>query len=254
MAAVVRHRPSPPALAKFMGALRAQESGGNYHEANGDGAYQILASNWPSWAAAAGYPQWAHGNASSAPPAVQDAVARHQLLGYYYGPAHRSWFAVAQAWNGGAGCIDGNCANPYIPGGVNGYAHEVLARMGNVKGVKLRRPPTGGAAGFNPPPGGSISDKFGGVPASKLPADPNAGDPAGIVSCYIHIPTISIPVPLLPDPHIGGWCVDGLVFGLLTLVGGTAMLVGVALIAKGVGSQSAAVNSLVAKTRTVSKI
>lgn len=241
--------PTPPGLAAFMAAIRLQESGsfrGNYREPNGDGAYQILASNWPSWAAAAGFPQWAHGNASSAPPAVQDAVARHVMLGYFFGPARRSWFGVAQAWNGGAGCIGGNCANAAIPGGVNGYARSVIGHMGHApRGARLRPPPAGGGGSRGWVGGGKVPT-VGGVPVSP--------DPPGIVSCYVRLPKVAIPVPLLPDPKVGGWCLDFFVFGLLTLAGGGGLLVGAALMAKGVGSNAPVATSVVARAREVTKL
>lgn len=82
----------------FMAALSAQESGGNPQARNpSTGAYgqwQILESNWPSWAQEAGL-----GRDAPQTPENQRRVARFKMLQYFndYG----SWDAVAIAWFAG---------------------------------------------------------------------------------------------------------------------------------------------------------
>lgn len=82
----------------FMAALSGQESGGNWEAENTDtgayGRWQILPSNWPSWAEEAGL-----GRNAEQTPENQAAVARFKMQQYYddYG----SWDAVAVAWFAG---------------------------------------------------------------------------------------------------------------------------------------------------------
>lgn len=85
-------------LAQFMDALSGQESGGDW-EAENDrtgafGRWQILPSNWPAWAVAAGLPANAPQNAAN-----QEAVARHRL-GLYW-QEMGNWADVAAAWYSG---------------------------------------------------------------------------------------------------------------------------------------------------------
>lgn len=99
------------AIEAFMAAIKQKESGGNYNASNpsgATGAYQILRSNWPSWAAAAGI-------GANAPwtPANQDTVAKHRMTHYY--DTFGSWEAVAAAWYGGAGAARRYQANPNDP-------------------------------------------------------------------------------------------------------------------------------------------
>ncbi len=87
---------------QFMGAISSQESGGDYDAVgpttrsgeNAQGRYQILPSNWPSWAVEAGLP-------ADAPqtPMNQEIVARHKMLAYY--DQFGSWESVAVAWFAG---------------------------------------------------------------------------------------------------------------------------------------------------------
>lgn len=88
-----------PNLAKFLWALRQQESGGNYKAGNPSGAvgaYQILASNIPSWS------QEALGHSISTQeflnsPALQDQIAEKIAGDYFrqYGPekAASAWYS-----------------------------------------------------------------------------------------------------------------------------------------------------------------
>lgn len=119
----------------FINAIAGQESGGNYNAENGDtgayGKYQILPSNWPSWAEEAGI-----GADAPRTPENQEIVARFKLGQYYdkYGAR-----GAAIAWYGGEGALNyseealnrkqgDNSEYPSI----NEYADEVLGRMGNV--------------------------------------------------------------------------------------------------------------------------
>lgn len=123
---------TPPGLAIFLAALRWQESGspqGNYTEANGQGAYQIIQSNWPTWARQyAGY-NTTDPNASHAPKAVQDKVAAAKVTDYYYGSGERNWRLVARIWNGGS---PNPVPNPALgPGATtDDYASSVLRKVG----------------------------------------------------------------------------------------------------------------------------
>ena len=121
--------PTPPQLDAFLGGLKQVESGGNYDERNGQGAYQILQSNWPTWAKRyAGYIT-TDPNASDAPPAVQDEVARGAVTADYYGAGQRDYVKVAEIWNGGEPYP---VPNPALgPGATTAdYAARVMAAMG----------------------------------------------------------------------------------------------------------------------------
>jgi hypothetical protein len=91
----------------FLAAIRKLESGsyqGNYNATgkvleNGDyavGAYQIMLSNWPGWAAEAGIP-----GANWRDPAAQNKVAKFKMLQYYN--RFGSWDLVSIAWFAGPG-------------------------------------------------------------------------------------------------------------------------------------------------------
>lgn len=119
----------------FINAIGGQESGGNYNAENGDtgayGKYQILPSNWPSWAEEAGI-----GADAPRTPENQEIVARFKLGQYYdkYGAR-----GAAIAWYGGEGALNYSDEalnrkqgdNGEYPS-INEYADEVLGRMGNV--------------------------------------------------------------------------------------------------------------------------
>ena len=85
----------PPGLARFMYAMGQVESGGDYYARNASsgayGKYQIMPSNWPSWA------QRYIGNASANPtPANQEIVAAGKFRSLYRGLD--SWRRVAYWW------------------------------------------------------------------------------------------------------------------------------------------------------------
>lgn len=119
----------------FINAIAGQESGGNYNAENGDtgayGKYQIVPSNWPSWAEEAGI-----GADAPRTPENQEIVARFKLGQYYdkYGAR-----GAAIAWYGGEGALNYSEEalnrkqgdNGEYPS-INEYADEVLGRMGNV--------------------------------------------------------------------------------------------------------------------------
>lgn len=212
---------NPPNLDAFMTALRWQESSNTYNEPNGQGAYQIIQSNWPSWAKEAGYPQYANDpNASDAPPSVQDAVARYKVIQYYYGSAAQSWEKVALDWNGGA---------PYpVPNPVLGstqvYADEVMSKFSQVLSGKA---PSSIKSSTNLPPYSEDPYAYG-----------VTSEPSGVgdtVTCYwkINIPGVS------SIPFLGGSfknvCLDPILWLTLGTVGAFATFVGVSLIAVGAG-------------------
>lgn len=119
------------ALVNAIGGQESEGSGG-YNAKNGrtgaSGKYQIMPSNWPSWAEEAGL-------SADAPmtPENQEIVARHKLREYYdkYGAR-----GAAIAWYGGEGALNysdealnrkqGNGNEPSI----NEYANDVMSRMG----------------------------------------------------------------------------------------------------------------------------
>lgn len=119
----------------FINAIAGQESGGNYNAENGDtgayGKYQIMPSNWSSWAEEAGI-----GADAPRTPENQEIVARFKLGQYYdkYGAR-----GAAIAWYGGEGALNYSEEalnrkqgdNGEYPS-INEYADEVLGRMGNV--------------------------------------------------------------------------------------------------------------------------
>lgn len=126
--------PQADEFESLVSAIGGQESegSGGYNAENGRthaaGKYQILPSNWPSWAEEAGL-------SADAPmtPENQEIVARHKLREYYdkYGAR-----GAAIAWYGGEGALNysdealnrkqGNGNEPSI----NEYANDVMSRMG----------------------------------------------------------------------------------------------------------------------------
>jgi hypothetical protein len=91
-------------LEKFMENIGRVESGGDYNSPphmdegqwNMGGKYQILASNWSTWAQDAGLSANAPYTANN-----QEIVARHKMTELYQ--QYRNWNQVAAAWNGGGG-------------------------------------------------------------------------------------------------------------------------------------------------------
>lgn len=121
----------------FLAAIRQHESGGNYTANNAEGgasgAYQYIQSTWSSEAKAAGYGQYASGPAGSAPPAVQDAVARYNALNLY--SQYGSWQTAAEAWYYPAWAQDPSKQNsvPYPSAGntetIGQYGQQIVSAM-----------------------------------------------------------------------------------------------------------------------------
>jgi hypothetical protein len=121
----------------FFGAIKSQESGGNYGVVNSGsgalGAYQIMPSNIPSWSqAATGHTVTAQQFLKN--PALQDQIAQYQLKNYYdkYGAA-----GAAVAWYAGPGTAQKYVKNPSGYNGsqsggpsISGYAMSILKKMG----------------------------------------------------------------------------------------------------------------------------
>lgn len=107
-------------LSVFKAAIAKVESGGSYTASNPSGAYgkyQILSSNWPSWAKAAGLPVGA-----TPTPANQETVATFKFTQYFnkYG----SWAAVAEAWH------VGHVSGPSSSWLDKGYVNKVINQLG----------------------------------------------------------------------------------------------------------------------------
>src|SRR5215831_2596329 len=104
---------APNSWNRFLAAIRAQESGGNYSEnvAGCLGAYCWNAqSNWDTMARAAGAHQYVGVNPSQVPAKVQDHVASTELYRIYQ--QTRSLGAAARWWNGGT---TSSVPNPGLP-------------------------------------------------------------------------------------------------------------------------------------------
>ena len=86
---------NPPGLARFMYAMGQVESGGNYTARNPTsgayGKYQIMPSNWPSWAA-----RYLGNSSARQTPANQEIVAAGKFRSLYRGL--ESWRRVAYWW------------------------------------------------------------------------------------------------------------------------------------------------------------
>ena len=132
----------PSDWGRFLAAIRAQESGGNYTEDVSGclGAYCWNAQgNWDTMAKAAGQSQYVGVNPSQVPGSVQDTVASTNLYRIYQqaGGGTGGLSAAARWWNGGT---TSSVPNPGLPsqqwapkcgGGSSGaYACQVLTRMG----------------------------------------------------------------------------------------------------------------------------
>ncbi len=93
----------PPGIDKFMAALGAVESNGRYDAVNSSsgarGKYQIMPSNWPSWAG-----RYLGDRNAPWTPRNQDIVARGKLSSLYHWLG--SWEAVAHWWLTGDGSTD----------------------------------------------------------------------------------------------------------------------------------------------------
>lgn len=149
-------------LDKFMHAIASVESGGRYNARNSSsgayGKYQIMPSNWPSWAQKAGL-------SANAPqtPENQEKVARaafQRLWGTL-----KDWRLVAIAWHSGA-----SVARDLSRIGPNGrnYVNLVSQKLGQGSVTVSNGRLVGGG-------GGAISNGSGGYSGSASPASGGGG-------------------------------------------------------------------------------
>lgn len=94
----------PPGLGKFMNAIGKVESGGDYRARNkrsgAYGKYQIMPSNWPSWAK-----RYLRDRTAKPTPANQERVARGKFKTLY--ASLHSWRRVAYWWLSGSSSRSG---------------------------------------------------------------------------------------------------------------------------------------------------
>lgn len=127
--------PESGEIDQFMGAISSQESGGDYDAVgpttrsgeNAQGRYQILPSNWSSWAVEAGLPADAEQT-----PMNQEIVARHKMLAYY--EQFGNWEAVAVAWFAGPDRVGDPDVWTVDDGGatVREYVDTLIANMSKI--------------------------------------------------------------------------------------------------------------------------
>jgi hypothetical protein len=113
----------PPNIERFMDALGAVESHGNYDALNASsgafGKYQIMPTSWAAWALRY------LGDANAAPtPTNQDTVARHKIVALYAWQG--TWAGVAHWWLTG----DGDANPAHWSSFTRTYVSRVLAVMG----------------------------------------------------------------------------------------------------------------------------
>jgi hypothetical protein len=126
----------------FLAAVKAHESGGDYQSqapGGAGGAYGFIPETWNSQATAAGFAQYANGQPWSAPPAVQDAVARYMAMNAFNGAAGGDWLKVADVWYIGHVASQGEINQvPHPEAGnrqtVSQYEQDIAARMGQQGG------------------------------------------------------------------------------------------------------------------------
>jgi hypothetical protein len=130
---------APPGLDRFLYALGSLESGGNYEARNpvsgAYGKYQILPSNWPTWARA-------YIGSATAPqtPANQERVARGKVTSLY--AWLNSWPNVAHWWLTGSGETNQNLWSS--------YSRTYVAKL-----MTIYRGTTASAPVVAPPPAGT---------------------------------------------------------------------------------------------------
>lgn len=132
---------APSTWERFLAAIRAQESGGNYSEDTAGclGAYcWNTQSNWDTMATAAGEKQYVGVNPSQVPASIQDKVASTSLSRIYQqaGGGTAGYQKAAMWWNGGSTTSQSNPGLPSQPwakhcggGSSAAYACQVLTRM-----------------------------------------------------------------------------------------------------------------------------
>lgn len=129
---------APSTWERFLAAIRAQESAGNYAEDVPGclGAYcWSNQGSWDNMAAAAGMGHYVGQNPATLPPKIQDTVASVNLARAYHS-AGNSLLRAAEWWNGGE---THSVPNPGLPaqkwahncggGSSQAYACQVLTRM-----------------------------------------------------------------------------------------------------------------------------
>jgi Transglycosylase-like domain len=127
----------PPGLGKFMNAISRVESGGNYRARNRSsgayGKYQIMPSNWPSWAK-----RYLGSSKAKPTPANQEKVARGKFKTLYRGL--HSWRRVAYWWLTGSSRRSGwsPAATRYVQK-VMKYYRKANPRVPGVPHVKWHR-------------------------------------------------------------------------------------------------------------------
>lgn len=134
----------------FMAALAPQESGGNPNARNprtgAYGRWQIMPSNWPSWAEEAGL-----GRDAPQTPENQATVARYKMQQYH--DQFGSWEAVAVAWfagpddgaryaQGDRSMLDGGDGNMTI----GAYVNKVMDALGSPTSLRDTNPRQADAA------------------------------------------------------------------------------------------------------------
>lgn len=111
---------NPPGLGRFMNAIGKVESGGDYyatnHSSGAYGKYQIMPSNWPSWAH-----RYLGSSTARQTPANQERVARGKFTTLY--ADLRSWRRVAYWWLTGSSQHSGwsVTATSYVNKVMRGY-------------------------------------------------------------------------------------------------------------------------------------
>jgi hypothetical protein len=123
----VVHPTRPRGLTPFMGALAAVESGGRYNARNRSsgafGRYQVMPSNWPSWAK-----RYLGDRRAKPTPRNQDRVAAGRLSELY--GAYGAWDRVAYWWlTGKRGPRSGwsPVAKRYVAKVVGGYRLRIAS-------------------------------------------------------------------------------------------------------------------------------
>jgi hypothetical protein len=143
-------------MESFLHALAKTESGGRYNARNSTtgayGKYQILPSNWASYAK-----RWL-GDANAKPtPENQDKLAE-RAFAHYYKKYDGDWAKMAAAWHAG---VAGSAGGPSTWGPkTRHYVATVMARAGSSFNPNA---PAGTSA---PAPSGSGSTGGGGAPAA----------------------------------------------------------------------------------------
>jgi|SRR5579872_5689647 len=215
----------PSDWARFLSAIRAQESGGNYAEDVPGclGAYcWNNQASWDGMAAAAGLHQFIGQNPATLQPVVQDEVASTNM-GRIWSQTG-SLDKVAMWWNGGSTQSESNPGLPFEKWAPNcgggssaAYACQVLTRM--KLGGHFLDTGSGSGGAVQTSASADCLIGFGGIPGTSWINDVfGSGGNLGQVC-------------LLSRPEA-----RALVGGALMLLGGLIMLPGVLLVMAGAGS------------------